>query len=297
MRNNYYHFKLAGFVFLLLTSLGCDDENKPEQMPPSAEFGATAEEIYIWDEISFISVSENIPLTWEWHFEGGYPELSVDPEPKVLYKNPGKFSVKLTVANEYGEQTKEIENFIQVSEYRTYYGTLIDSRDNQTYKTTKVAGQFIMAQNLNYNTDEAVYYDNDPGNGTIYGMLYTWETAMEACPDGWRLPTRSEYDLMREYLGGEYEAGGNLKAPGTEYWNEPNAYGTNSTSFTAVGSGAYMPGHLDFFGMNESATFWTQTETDYGLAWSMALSSTNARMAIQNTTNKNLRLSVRCIKD
>jgi len=104
--------------------------------------------------------------------------------------------------------------------------------------------------------------------------------------------------MIREYLGGEYVAGGMMKKSGTEYWLSPNKYGTNETGFSAVGSGGYMPGHLDFFGMNESATFWTQTEVDDDKVWSVALSRKNGRLAIQNTTSReNYYFSVRCIQD
>jgi uncharacterized protein (TIGR02145 family) len=232
-----------------------------------------------------------------WTFKGGDPESSEEPDPEVLYTKPGLYPVKLTVTNEHGEDSLELEEFVKVNEYPLQQGTITDERDGQIYAVTIVGGQWFTAQNMNFDTGDAVYYDHDPDYADIHGMLYTWESAMEACPAGWRLPTRGEYDLLREYLGGEYVAGGKLKESGTENWEEPNAYGTNSTSFSAVGSGGYQPGHLKFYSLGESVTYWTQTEIGDDAAWSMALSNRNGRMAIQNTTSKNLYFSVRCIKD
>lgn len=50
-------------------------------------------------------------------------------------------------------------------------------------------------------------------------------------------------------------------------------------------------------GMGEIAVFWTQTRATDVLVWSMELSVKNARMAIQNTTGHDIKISVRCIKD
>ena len=287
---------LSGVIVLLFSA--CDKENKPDLLPPVAGFEVSEEKIYIWETVKFSDASKNEPIEWDWYFEGGDPEVSVEPGPEVLYSEAGKYSVKLTVRNERGESVKEVDYFIEVNEYQNYFGTLTDERDGQEYKTIAIGNTYIMAENLRYMTGDAVYYDNDPGNGEVYGLLYKWETALDACPAGWRLPTRNEYNMIREYLGGEYVAGGKLKISGTEYWLTPNEYGTNETGFSAVGSGGYMPGHLEFNGLNENTTYWTQTEAPNDLVWSMALSNTNGRMAIQNTTSRGYGyFSARCIQD
>lgn len=283
-------------MFILLLISGCDD-GEPSPAPPSADFEASERDIHIWDVVQFRLVSENSEVDTEWHFEGGSPRYSDENDPEVLYKAPGEYGVTLTVRNEAGETIVEQEKFIVVSEYDNHYGSLTDTRDGQTYKVAIIAGQHIMAGNLNFDDGKAVLYDNDPENGEVHGRLYTWEMAMEACPPDWRLPTRSEYALIREYLGGEYVAGGKMKLPGTDHWEEPNEWATNSSGFSAPGSGMYQPGHLEFYSLGESTTYWTMTETDYDAAWSMVLMTRNGRMAIQNTTSKELWFSVRCIKD
>jgi len=59
-----------------------------------------------------------------------------------------------------------------------------------------------MAENLNYIPQT--------GNSWYYGTrLYDWETALTACPSGWHLPSRDEWNSLALAVGGSYR---NLKA-------------------------------------------------------------------------------------
>jgi uncharacterized protein (TIGR02145 family) len=56
----------------------------------------------------------------------------------------------------------------------------------------------------------SLFYDHNPKNGIKYGRLYTWTGAKNACPTGWHLPSRDEWETLRKYFGGDkksfYEA-------------------------------------------------------------------------------------------
>jgi len=43
-------------------------------------------------------------------------------------------------------------------------------------------------------TVEKTCYGNDPESCRVYGGLYTWEEARGACPAGWHLPSREEWN-------------------------------------------------------------------------------------------------------
>lgn len=102
-------------------------------------------------------------------------------------------------------------------------GELVDSRDGQTYKIVTVdieleGGVFIkrtwMAQNLNYEVPDSFCYKDEPAYCEAYGRLYTFEAAVAACPDGWHVPTISEWNLLFQTYGGIRKAGSALMRDG-----------------------------------------------------------------------------------
>lgn len=95
-------------------------------------------------------------------------------------------------------------------------GELVDSRDGKKYKIVTInheliGGVFVertwMAENLNYKVEDSFCYTNEVAYCGAYGRLYTFEAAVEACPEGWHIPTIGEWKLLFDTYGGIREAG------------------------------------------------------------------------------------------
>jgi len=151
---------------------------------------------------------------------------------------------KLTLIDDKGEN----EIYVHPQEEKIEGKTLTDNRDGKKYKTVTIGTQIWMAENLNYEAKGSKCYDNDSSNCQKYGRLYDWNTAKEACPSGWHLPSKEEWTIDG-YVGGE-TAGKKLKSKsgwngdgnGTDNYGfsaPPGGYGRSDDSFDSFGIGGY----------------------------------------------------------
>ena len=128
----------------------------------------------------------------------------------------------------------------------------VDARDGQRYPTVRVGDQCWTARNAA--SVGGTCYDNDPGSCRTYGGLYTWDQARQACPAGWHLPSRGEWETLANHLG-TATAGEKLKARKD---HAPAFDGTDAVGFAALPAGAAFRG--SFGRQGHWAVFWTATE-------------------------------------
>lgn len=180
-------------------------------------------------------------------------------------------------------------------------GTFTDPRDGQTYTTIEIGNQVWMAENLNYETSDSWWYDNSFANGDIYGRLYTWDAALNACPSGWNLPSDEDWKIMEMALGmSQTEADDTvnrgtdegMKMKSTSGWYK-DGNGTNSSGFNALPGGG---GSGLFYYLGSYCYLWSSSEYSSTFAWGRGLSYESVQV-YRYASDKPAGFSVRCLKD
>jgi len=149
-----------------------------------------------------------------------------------------------------------------------------------------------MAENLNFKIGNSWCYDNNNSYCNKYGRLYDWNTAMRACPAGWRLPNRADWNDLVKVAGGK-NAGRNLKSS-TSGWNI-GGNGNDMYGFSALPGGSWYNG---FYNAGHWGNWWSATEwwSAGSNAWYRSMSSNYTGVDELNNLKIN-GFSVRCFQD
>ena len=139
------------------------------------------------------------------------------------------------------------------------------------------------------------YYNNDPANNELYGKLYNWYAVSNPlfAPDGYRVPTETDWNDLITCLGGSSVAGGKMKST-SGLWNPPNTLATNEGLFNAVPGGEIDTDGI-FSLVNLNSKWWSSTEFNAGNAMYVTLFHDNASASIDYNA-KQKGFSVRLIK-
>ena len=176
--------------------------------------------------------------------------------------------------------------------------TFTDDRDGNVYEFVQIGDQVWMKENLRFKPESGIYwaYDDKESRGDTFGLLYDWERACEVCPEGWHLPSKSEWDVLIRHLGGEHIAGAALKDVNSQRWKGGDESNTNSSGFSALPEGVRRyDGRFSYF--NTWAYFWTaDTGRKAEEAWCFAIDGPQKRIH-KVSWDKNNALSVRCVKE
>jgi uncharacterized protein (TIGR02145 family) len=151
-----------------------------------------------------------------------------------------------------------------------------------------------------------------------YGASYNWYAVdtRKLCPTGWQVPTDEDFKILELHLGlTETEANAfgwrgtdqSIPLKSTSGWLN-NGNGTNTSGFTALPGNLRGLSGIECSGPGQQGFFWTSTEFDTNYAWCRGLDyyfSTIFRDYTYYYLNrneilkpdKNLGMSVRCIKD
>lgn len=207
-------------------------------------------------------------------------------------------------------------------------GTFIDGRDGIEYKWIRIGIQIWMSENLAYlpsvspsavgSETEPYYYVYDyegssvseakaTSNYETFGVLYNWTAAIEACPDGWHLPTDDEWKQLEMYLGmSQSEADntgyrgideGSKLAGNSDLWYEgdlKNNAEFGSSGFIAPPGG--VRNEVEFYYISFRSFSWSVTESSANYAWYRFILYNYCKVG-RHYANKEIGFSVRCVKD
>lgn len=139
-----------------------------------------------------------------------------------------------------------------------------DSRDGKSYQIVNFNGLNWMTENLNYAIDGSACYENNPDNCEKYGRLYTWNQAKKACPKGWRLPSKNEWN------------------------NAPKGIWDSFAGYFYVAKGS-------FYKKDATAFYWTGTEVDSQKAFDRDIDAASESFIEKSHSKTDVAFSVRCV--
>ena len=252
---------IGSILFVMALFVACSDDNSDIVTPSSGDSSSS-----VCGECSDVSSSSVIPQSSD-------SETSVSSSSSVTLATPCKTE----------------------TEDNCEYGELKDDRDGQTYKTVKIGDQVWMAENLNYEGVDSYCYNDSAEYCEEYGRLYTWVRARDACPTGWHLPTREDFDTLLLTVGGDSLAGNALKS--FAGWNRAEDEGNGADSYGFSGSPAgWMDLTGDYYQVGYFGRFWSISSCSDKKAYTLHLKY-NAESGSLDCTLKESAISVRCVKD
>ena len=228
---------------------------------------------------------------------------------KYLYMLATVLSVGMLSACSDDEATADNFNPNVVSQTEDF----VDQRDGHTYKCIKIGNQIWMAENLDYYMEggssvgcyvynektfkagaiplspeewnalakeQSEKTDKENGNySSEYGYLYTYDAALAAVPEGWRLPSDEAWKKLEAALGMEQSQ---IDLDNTwrginagDYLKQGGASGFNALF---AGCNAYVPktNGMNYIKKQEGAYFWTSDIREVDVSGSTEGTTTRA---------------------
>lgn len=187
-----------------------------------------------------------------------------------------------------------------------------DSRDGRSYRYATIGGVDWMRENLAYSGSGESYMDCDVMDDVV-GRYYSHEEAVKACPDGWRLPSESEWASLAASVSadGTFEpyadfkdVAGSLMADvsvnGVTLWTYwPQVKITNSSKLAVVPSGYATRGETagnSFAAYADFAAIWSSDLDAGGDAYYRYINEGSPLVYSGHAPREGFLISVRCVR-
>lgn len=165
-----------------------------------------------------------------------------------------------------------------------------DDRDRQLYRTVTIGSQTWMAEDLRYGNMDNYEITQRCADYRAFlaialkGAMYTWKQSKNACPSGWHLPSKAEFETLIETAGGMESA--NMALRSTEGWqtNGLDSYGFSVKPYAKAGSENF-------------SYYWTSTRVDYEFDQAFGMGIYDESGMRLNEVDIGSKFHVRCVKD
>jgi uncharacterized protein (TIGR02145 family) len=169
------------------------------------------------------------------------------------------------------------------------------AKDREVPSKRMPEGKQWTTNNLNLDADRSYCYRDAELNCRRYGRLYTWESAQLGCRslgDGWRLPTDSEWRQMAKHYGGIREDSDD---------SGKAAYAAllvgGNSGFNALLGGNRGAGDGQYARLEAHGFYWTASETSPTDALFYNFGKGSLSLNRQSEGNKQMAVSVRCVRE
>jgi uncharacterized protein (TIGR02145 family) len=286
--------------------------------------------------VDFIDLTTNNPITWLWDFGDG--NTSDKYNPSHTYPIAGTYTVQLTISNGHGSDTAIKTDFVTsyiINATPCPGSPTVTDIDGNVYNTVLIGDQCWMRENLKttrYNNGASipyVYSTNSWSSLTTgayvwnqtsftwkdkYGALYNWFAVVDAnglCPTGWHVPTKNEWDILTNYIGGNISVrgtklkscrqvdsplGGDCIAPLHPRWDfSANQNGLDDYGFSGL-PGGYRNQFGNFTAPGQRGYWWTSSENPPSGVWAVVLKNNTGNVE-EESSNKKSGYSIRCLMD
>jgi len=182
------------------------------------------------------------------------------------------------------------------------------SYGSESYEAVLIGTQTWLARNLNYEPSIGNFYCYKYNDCDKYGRSYDWATAMDIslsclnascsyslprkgiCPSGWHLPTKEEWEDLKNYIG----SSGENKLRSASGWDWSATIGTDIYGFSAMAGGFCLGnGNCPNEGMN--GNWWSSSEYSESSAYAWSIRSNG--YVVSSGNNKSYGIYIRCVKD
>jgi uncharacterized protein (TIGR02145 family) len=229
--------------------------------------------------------------SWTWSINDEQFATGLLPENwDTAFYEPGFYTFSLQVTGS-GEQSpdwliEETVNVIPGNDFWECGNPWYDDRDEKLYNTTNINGTCFFAECLDYDVADLDYVGTGD-DSCIPGLrYYHWDTAVDACPDGWSIPTEEQISATFGLYSSPSPSPTDL-APGgstgfnTQYGGVSDGIFCSDGGFSAVFWARATNSTPRFWAWDDgSSIYWYESDTELTFPW-----------------NANVMLNIRCVKD